>query len=293
MKRIIKLLSLTLIGFISLFLYVGNVNAADYVGSSESRPNGSRGNRTQLMECHYSVKDVTSKSFTLKVFVWQDKSTNEIYLDHDFWSWDFKLEMNLAPFKSNCKWVCPNIAYYEDDKNFLTLKTFDLVKNTELKANGGLYNGVNGRSYYGQGNKIPGCVEEPDDPVEEPDCVVDDHKFEFCQSKGVIEVMRIGYYAINIIKIVVPLLIIIFGVIDFAKAVIASDDDAIKKSAKGFAIRLIAGVVIFFIPTIINFVVNLVPNNNDDFPGCSGCLFDGDCKYYSEVDCKVHTVGEE
>lgn len=54
-----------------------------------------------------------------------------------------------------------------------------------------------------------------------------------------------------IFKIVIPILVIIFGAIDFGKAVIASKDDEIKKAAKSLLMRVVAGIVIFFIPTIV------------------------------------------
>ena len=52
-----------------------------------------------------------------------------------------------------------------------------------------------------------------------------------------------------VFKIVIPLLLIIFGMIDLGKAVIASDEKAIKAATNSIIRRLIAAVVIFFIPT--------------------------------------------
>ena len=50
-----------------------------------------------------------------------------------------------------------------------------------------------------------------------------------------------------VFKIVIPLLLIIFGMIDLGKAVIASDEKAIKAATNSIIRRLIAAVVIFFI----------------------------------------------
>ena len=58
-----------------------------------------------------------------------------------------------------------------------------------------------------------------------------------------------------VLKIVIPLMLIIFGSIDVGKAVITSKDDEIKKSIKTLAARVIAGIIVFFIPTILNLVV--------------------------------------
>ena len=52
---------------------------------------------------------------------------------------------------------------------------------------------------------------------------------------------------VTIIQIVVPILLIVFGMLDLAKAVIASKEDEIKKAQMTFVKRLIAAVIAFFI----------------------------------------------
>ena len=59
-------------------------------------------------------------------------------------------------------------------------------------------------------------------------------------------------------KILIPIVLIVFASIDLGKAVISSKDDAIQKSIKTLVVRVIAGIIIFFIPTILNFVVELI-----------------------------------
>lgn len=68
-------------------------------------------------------------------------------------------------------------------------------------------------------------------------------------------------YAVNFVmqyvRIIVPILVIIFGVVDMVKAVIASKEDEMTKAKNAFVKRLIAGVVIFFIPLVVNLVMKL------------------------------------
>ena len=84
-----------------------------------------------------------------------------------------------------------------------------------------------------------------------------------------------------VFKIVIPILLIVFGMIDLGKAVIASKEDAIQKATETLIKRLIAGVVIFFIPFIVGAVFNLVDgfkSLNDGEKGdynyniCSKCV---------------------
>ena len=63
---------------------------------------------------------------------------------------------------------------------------------------------------------------------------------------------------IRIIKIVVPILLIIWGMLDFAKSVVAKKEEDIKKYQKSFVSRLISALLVFLIVTIVQLAVNLV-----------------------------------
>ena len=78
-------------------------------------------------------------------------------------------------------------------------------------------------------------------------------------------------------KIIIPIILIVFGSIDLGKAVVASKDDEIKKSVKTLVIRAIAGIIIFFIPTILSFIVSWFDNDNvynGTFGDCTQCMLD-------------------
>lgn len=80
---------------------------------------------------------------------------------------------------------------------------------------------------------------------------------------------------LTVFKIVVPILILAFGAIDFGKAVVASDDKEIKKALKSLLMRVLAGAVIFFIPVIIDFAFSLISDFDaldKDYEVCVSCL---------------------
>ncbi len=78
---------------------------------------------------------------------------------------------------------------------------------------------------------------------------------------------------LGVFKIVIPLLIIIFGCIDLGKAVVASKDDEIKKAMKQLAMRAIAGIAIWFVPTLVGLVFSLVDATSDaDYEQCATCV---------------------
>lgn len=80
---------------------------------------------------------------------------------------------------------------------------------------------------------------------------------DFCSQvpKGVFNIVHL---VIMGIQIVVPILLIIFGMIDFAKAVVGGDEDKIKAGQKTFIKRLIAAIVVFLVVTVVKLLVGLV-----------------------------------
>ncbi len=60
------------------------------------------------------------------------------------------------------------------------------------------------------------------------------------------------------IQVIVPILLIIWGMIDFVKAVIGGDENKIKDAQKVFIRRIIAAVLVFLMVTIVKLVINLV-----------------------------------
>ena len=98
----------------------------------------------------------------------------------------------------------------------------------------------------------------------------------FCSEDGVKMTLNIIGYVVFSLKMIVPLLLIIMGSLDFSKALISSDDKAIKDALGKLIRRIIAGIIVFFIPTILNYafsLINEVSNNQANFTECSSCLF--------------------
>lgn len=59
------------------------------------------------------------------------------------------------------------------------------------------------------------------------------------------------------IRVLVPVCLIGLGVFDFTKAVLASKEDEMKKAQQTFIKRLIIGIAIFFVPTVVNIIIDL------------------------------------
>ncbi len=72
---------------------------------------------------------------------------------------------------------------------------------------------------------------------------------------------------LGIVKIAIPILLIVLGTVDFIKAMVAQDDQQMKKAQGAFVKRLIIGVVIFFVPMIMKFLLSIIGYGDN-------CLYD-------------------
>ncbi|MBE6148450.1 MAG: hypothetical protein E7167_03030 [Firmicutes bacterium] len=96
-----------------------------------------------------------------------------------------------------------------------------------------------------------------------------------CHDVGVLKAMRIIAIVIIVIKVMVPVLLIIMGIKDLAKAVIEGDDGDIKKFFPLFLARFCTGVFVFFIPTIVYAILSVAQGYDTTkakFTDCGKCL---------------------
>ena len=97
---------------------------------------------------------------------------------------------------------------------------------------------------------------------------------DFCYKSA--RIWQIVGYIMAIVKIIIPLVIIVLGVIDLGRAVVSSDQKIIKDAGGNLVKRVILGICIFFIPTIIDFIFDVVgglsEEMHEDYENCFNCL---------------------
>lgn len=94
-----------------------------------------------------------------------------------------------------------------------------------------------------------------------------------CEQSGVKKALKFIGNLLLIAKILVPIILIVMGSIDFSKAVMSSNPDALQKSIKMFITRILAGVAIFFLPTVVRFLFQGIMKNASHYQNCSTCIF--------------------
>lgn len=83
---------------------------------------------------------------------------------------------------------------------------------------------------------------------------------------------------VTLIQIGVPIILIIYGMLDLGKAVMAQKEDEIKKGQQTFLKRVIAAVIVFFIVVVVKLVISIIaPEGDDTISNSIDCFVNGKC----------------
>jgi hypothetical protein len=75
------------------------------------------------------------------------------------------------------------------------------------------------------------------------------------------QVIKLLKVVLQIIQILVPIGLILMGSIDLGRAVIAQNEDGIKKGQKSFIRRCLSAAIVFLVVLIVTLAMNFVGNN--------------------------------
>lgn len=90
------------------------------------------------------------------------------------------------------------------------------------------------------------------------------------------QIISIG---VIIIQIAVPVLLVIFGMLDLFKGIMAQKEDEIKKGQQIFIKRLISGALVFFVFVIVKVVISFAADNaSANIIDCMDCFISNKCK---------------
>lgn len=68
---------------------------------------------------------------------------------------------------------------------------------------------------------------------------------------------------LNYLKVLGPILVVILSSMDFAKAIVISDDENMKKAQKKLVVRLVAALALFLVPTLVEVLLDLFGITSD------------------------------
>lgn len=93
---------------------------------------------------------------------------------------------------------------------------------------------------------------------------------------------------VNIIKILIPIILIIFGILDLAKAVTGNDEKVMKEAQSKLIKRIIYAVIVFFVVALVQFVFGVLgkasgAEDGSGFTTCVDCFINNSCTAGSQV----------
>ena len=86
-----------------------------------------------------------------------------------------------------------------------------------------------------------------------------------CSNYGLARLLSIYNNIMGLIHIFVPIILIVMLTVNLAQLMMKPDDEKLPKKPLP---KVIAAILVFFLPTIVNVVLGLLPNNFDLY----GCL---------------------
>lgn len=250
-------------------------STADNVQQATSEKNGNK--------CYY-ISTNTKEDLYIKILIWQTSKYNGTCVN-DYcaiptlekygkrytsksvtmsnYNFDGKYEGNkITQYKKNGD-TCPKYAYSIQDDNYriyVADSMYDIEKISKIAKDKKIYLAT---AYNLDGSNV--TEEQYNDKFKNTTIEWDETKVGcndlFGPKKG-----EAGYEnglrssvdeILGYVRIIVPILIILLGTIDLAKAVIASKEDEMKKAQNMFIKRLIIGLAVFFVPVFVDIIMDL------------------------------------
>lgn len=251
------------------FIYLFKYNGLDYDNSISADDNISR-------NCSYFKKFNNSQSLVVKL-----NSSFDSFKNNDL----NPLLSNIANQKGS-----RNKSVYNYDK------LIEILRNGTDDSGNSVYKKINGKDAFSDLNDIysknmgfavrdvericgdvnvnPSQVEEGIEnylsDINHKRPIVDTESTFDCDSiftKELVDLITGAYFVIEIGSIVIT---IVLTVLDYAKVILNSDQDGMKKSNKKLLTRLIIVVVLFLLPALVNFTLKLfnIEGFNSEHPLC-------------------------
>ena len=92
--------------------------------------------------------------------------------------------------------------------------------------------------------------------------------YEACEKIGVLKIIMAIMNVVKVICIIAPILLIVMLMIDFGKNVISGEQEEIKKNFNKAIKRVIACMLIFFVPTIVSVIMNMLGDLGVNYVEC-------------------------
>lgn len=156
--------------------------------------------------------------------------------------------INIDKLYSQRNGGCPRKIYYYNNRLYLDSNEGTAIKYLNRVSKSSKY-------YDENGNEI-----KSGELID----IKEDEELSDCSDLFGEELVKKINEVMNIIKIAVPILLIIFGISDFFKATFDKSEEDMKKSRDKFIKRIIAAIIVFLVPVFVNLVLKIANSVWDD-----------------------------
>lgn len=112
----------------------------------------------------------------------------------------------------------------------------------------------------------------------------------FCEYSGVLRSLKIAGILLVIVKILIPILLMATAMMSFAKTIISGKTEDLTGSLMLLVKKLIAGLIIFFIPGLVDYAFDsFIGYDDSNFLACTTCLLDIENCVIPETDPSIYT----
>lgn len=191
-------------------------------------------------------------SYAQGIIFYIDKSTNKIYSNI--------IEYDNNPGSGNS--FILKFTKYDFEKVYNESKCpGEIFMDTEGEGNGSYGEMVNTYKFYLDSSEaskdasvfdLKNQSDKEEESDEEPDVEINN-----CGDLFSDKLVKKINNVMNIIRIAVPILLIIFGIVDFFKATFDNNEDEMKKDRERFIKRIIAAIIVFLVPLFVNLVLDV------------------------------------
>lgn len=89
-----------------------------------------------------------------------------------------------------------------------------------------------------------------------------------CEEPAILNLILFIKSILEIVGIIIPIVLIVMVTIDLVKIIMDASDKTIKNTSKSMLNRLMAAVIIFFVPVIVNVIMNMIEQDEVQNTAC-------------------------
>lgn len=82
---------------------------------------------------------------------------------------------------------------------------------------------------------------------------------------------------VTIIKIIIPIFLIVFGMLDMGRAVMSNDEKVMKEAQGKLIKRVVYAIIVFLIVALVQFVIGVINVDEDNITDCIDCFINNEC----------------